>query len=542
MAYRINPTPSEGMGSTTTKKKKEPTSGYVTNTATPPPQLAPEVTNTTNTTPTAKSGFVEDVPKPLQPSAAQVSAAKQSIANQNTANQSTVNNNQNTTPSTNTAKTVSYDSTPIPQTQLKTTKPQVQANYMYTEPKTNTANQYTSPYNGYMGQNSTNNSGYLYMGQNSYSATPKPLQIKNDYVDIQKQNAVDEMWAKYGAQLMGKNEIVQPLKPTKTSDSRKQKKQTVKAGKSTINIRDDGSTIPYDSDTAIDLFDFLDFLSGRYGPNNEMAESVKIAKPTEPDLVAGAAQYPSVQGKPVMKYENMVNPPSAEYQKKAAELYEEASNNRDFYLKAKEVDVMNKTPEEYYLRLPKLWNIKNKAEDVKMKIYSYNENETDENNNNKQYVMNEANIDGTKPNAFQHMFWSAFLAEEIGTKNAYDITTAHEIYTEKQYLIGALYNQDDIGRVSWKENNYNIAYPLRKHHAAIDLHNNNNLGIIIEKETPVSIPEITSELVKMLGQGETISELKRYYPELTLRQILIMKKIISSIENGNAAIIWDKYY
>ena len=46
----------------------------------------------------------------------------------------------------------------------------------------------------------------------------------------------------------------------------------------------------------------------------------------------------------------------------------------------------------------------------------------------------------------------------------------------------------------------------------------------------------------MLGNGETISELKRYYPNLTLRQILIMKKIIKSIENGEAAIIWDKNY
>lgn len=49
------------------------------------------------------------------------------------------------------------------------------------------------------------------------------------------------------------------------SNSTQPKSQTVKAGKSTINIRDDGSTIHYESDTAIDLFDFLDFLSGGYG-------------------------------------------------------------------------------------------------------------------------------------------------------------------------------------------------------------------------------------------------------------------------------------
>ena len=88
---------------------------------------------------------------------------------------------------------------------------------------------------------------------------------------------------------------------------------------------------------------------------------------------------------------------------------------------------------------------------------------------------------------------------------------------------------------------YNKAYPTRQQHAAMDLHNN-NLGIIIEKETPVKRAEVEKELKKLLGEGESISELKRYYPDLTLRQILIMKKIIAAIENGKAAIIWDKYY
>jgi len=82
---------------------------------------------------------------------------------------------------------------------------------------------------------------------------------------------------------------------------------------------------------------------------------------------------------------------------------------------------------------------------------------------------------------------------------------------------------------------------LRVQHVAMDLHNN-NLGIIIEQETPVERTKIEKELKELLGEGESISELKRYYPDLTLRQILIMKKIIAAIENGEAAIIWDKYY
>jgi len=257
------------------------------------------------------------------------------------------------------------------------------------------------------------------------------------------------LWNRYYTEVAGTNGIKQPQKLTKNTEPKQQNTNTVKAGKSTINIRDDGSTIHYDSDTAIDLFDFLDFLNGRYGPNTEMSDSMKIAKPTEPDLVAGAAQYPSVQGKPVMKYENMVNPPSAEYQKKAAELYKEASFNRDFYLKAKEIDVMNDNPDKYYLRLDKLWNIKRIAEESKLKVYSYNENESDENNKQKLYGMVDANLDGSKPNSLQHMLWSALLSEELGPEEAYNITTAHETYTNEQYLNGALYNQDDIGRVSW---------------------------------------------------------------------------------------------
>lgn len=364
-------------------------------------------------------------------------------------------------------------------------------------------------------------------GQNSYSTQPKP-QVKNDYTGAKKPTVVDELWNRYYTEVAGTNGIKQPQKLTKTTEPKQQNTNTVKAGKSTINIRDDGSTIHYDSDTAIDLFDFLDFLSGRYGPSNEMAESVKISKPTEPDLVAGAAQYQSVQGKPVMKYENMVNPPSAEYQKKAAELYKEASKGINTpILKAKEIDVALDNFLYYLEKSAVLNNLRNDLGIVKNTIYSANYDE---------YGLN---IDGGKPNSFQHIYWVACLTDVLGEEEARNFSRAHETYTVSEYADGAMYSQDDIDTdMQYGKITYNKAYPTRQQHAAMDLQNN-EIGIQIALNTPTDPIEIEKELISMLGQGETLESLREQFPNHTDRQILFIKKAVQAIESGEAAIIWD---
>ena len=480
-------------------------------------------------------------------------------------------------------KTVTYDAVPTPKTQHGSVKPQQPKSYSYTEPKaktnqyvsnsvntnntakmysynspkTYTYNQpktytYTSPktnigeyktLGGYTNKNPYVTKDRVGNGQNSYSVQPKQ-QEKKEYTGVKIQTAADELWNRYYTELAGQKGIQQPQKPTKTTEPKQQNTNTVKAGKSTINIRDDGSTIHYDSDTAIDLFDFLDFLSGRYGPNNEMAESVKIAKPTEPDLVASAAPYPSVQGKPVMKYENMVNPPSAEYQKKAAELYKEASNDKFIKnmlyiagIKTKELDTFMNNVEGY---LPNILDVAAtkyswvpsdeilvSAGDTKMMVYGSGYDE---------YGLN---IDGGKPNSFQHIYWVACLTDVLGEEEARNFSRAHETYTVSEYADGAMYSQDDIDTdMQYGKITYNKAYPTRQQHAAMDLQNN-EIGIQIALNTPTDPIEIEKELISMLGQGETLESLREQFPNHTDRQILFIKKAIQAVENGEAAIIWD---
>ena len=319
----------------------------------------------------------------------------------------------------------------------------------------------------------------------------------------------------------------------------------MKTGKSTINIRDDGSTIHYDSDTAIDLFDFLDFLSGRYGPSNEMTESVKISKTTEPDLVAGAAQYPSVQGKLVMKYENMVNPPSAEYQKKAAELYKEAANNNllkskigaVFGVKNKEIDVAFNNLPAYvpnvidifatkYSNIP-FSDIKISAGDTKNIVYG------------SKYDEYGLNIDGGKPNAFQHIYWVACLTDVLGEEEARNFSRAHETYTVSEYADGAMYSQDDIDTdMQYGKITYNKAYPTRQQHAAMDLQNN-EIGIQIALEVHgYTDEEIKDIFIEVYGE-EKYQKMQEQFPNHTVKQIYFIKRAEETIENGEAAIIWD---
>jgi len=543
------------------KKKKQTNSTYVTNTVTPPPQPAPEVPQA----PSAVSNYTQPVPKP--DTSPQTNGYLSGAAAYNPLRLKQNNTTQKSTMDTIYNKTVTYDAVPTPKKQHGSVKPQQPKSHSYTEPKPKT-NQYVSnsvntnstakmySYNsskdytytqpkiytyttpktdigeyktlgGYTNQNPYVTKDRVGNGQNSYSAQPKS-QVKNDYTGVKKPTVVDELWNRYYTELAGKKETRQPQKLTKTTEPKQQNTNTVKAGKSTINIRDDGSTIHYDSDTAIDLFDFLDFLSGRYGPSNEMAESVKIAKPTAPDLVSGAAQYSSVQGKPVMKYENMVNPPSAEYQKKAAELYKEASKGINTpILKAKEMDALLDDLGLYLSNVSQLNKLRIDPGMIKAQIYGANYDE---------YGLN---IDGGKPNSFQHIYWVACLTDVLGEEEARNFSRAHETYTVSEYADGAMYSQDDIDTdVQYGKITYNKAYPTRQQHAAMDLQNN-EIGIQIALNTPTDPIEIEKELISMLGQGETLESLREQFPNHTDRQILFIKKAVQEIESGEAAIIWD---
>ena len=72
----------------------------------------------------------------------------------------------------------------------------------------------------------------------------------------------------------------------------------------------------------------------------------------------------------------------------------------------------------------------------------------------------------------------------------------------------------------------------------MDLHNN-DIGIQISLSTPHNQKDIEKELSKLLDKGETIGYLRHAYPHLNDRQILLMKKALKAIRDGDAAIIWD---
>ena len=439
--------------------------------------------------------------------------------------------------------------------------------YTYTPPKTNIGEYKTL--GGYTNTNPYVTKDMVGNGQNSYSAQPKS-QVKNDYTGVKNQNAVDELWNRYYTELAGKKETQQPQKLTKTTEPKQQNTNTVKAGKSTINIRDDGSTIHYDSDTAIDLFDFLDFLSGRYGPNNEMAESVKIAKEISeiPDLIAKAQPKNNLEN-PVLQYEDMIRKPDALYGINADEWIANAPENwEDTYkdkllykmfgewgynniiatyidgLKTAEKEILLENPVKsayLFLNRDNLKGAKDMATALRDKVYVYNENELDA---VKPYTVEEANIDGSIPNALLHTTWSAFLTYDFGEDFAREITTAHEMLDKEQYADDKIYSQPEI--YADKANGvYSAekAYPTLQQHMEMDLHNN-ALGISIAKEIKqMTDDEVREELEYYYYQsGDDEEYFDKMYPELKDdRKRLMFIVCLKAVQYGYAAIIWDKY-
>ena len=525
MAIRPMPTPSAEPYATYSteknKKKKQTNSTYVTNTVTQPPQPAPvvpsalPVTNNTQTLP--KQNTASQTKSNLSNTA---SYNPLSLKQNSTGSQSAMDTIYN--------KTVTYDAVPTPQIQHGSYKSPVQKSYSYTETKP-TANTGTAvkanitadktAYNPYVTKDRVEN------GQNGYSVLPK-LQENSNYTDIQRKKAIDELWAKYGARLMGKDDKEQMQKPAEITEPQSPKVQTVKAGKSTINIRDDGSTIHYESDTAIDLFDFLDFLSGRYGPNNEMAGSVNRKSP--------------VYKQPVLDYEDFISVPDTEYIKDEDYWENRASDlvfldiilNKWKKIKAAEAEESLTNLPLYKKSYSKMVEAKESATETRNMLFG-----------KKGYGYSEygLNLDGGKPNAFLHIYLAANMTDILGENEAREFLTAHETYTRPQYYNNILYSQPDI-----PENEYdtNKKYPTVLHHTAMDLHNN-DLGIYIAKNTPTDDEGIIKELISILGQGETLESLREQFPNHTDRQILFIKKAQKMVEYDlnneiEAAIIWDE--
>ena len=90
---------------------------------------------------------------------------------------------------------------------------------------------------------------------------------------------------------MGASDVPRPPQVKNTIKPESENIRTVQVGQSTIYIRDDGSTIHYESDLPINMFDFMDFLNDNYGPNREMGETVMIGnkdKQSKVDFIATA--------------------------------------------------------------------------------------------------------------------------------------------------------------------------------------------------------------------------------------------------------------
>lgn len=330
-----------------------------------------------------------------------------------------------------------------------------------------------------------------------------------------------------------------------------------------------GETRQLTDGNPISLFDFLDKLSG-IGPNNEMAGEItqfNNAKAKVPDLVAKAQPKNNIEN-PVLNYDDMVRKPDAvyginadEWIANAPENWENTYKDKWFYevdngrfynkiivpnidgLKTAEKEILLEKPIKsilLYANSDKLSNSKNLATTLRDKLYIHNENEPDV---IKPYTSEEANLDGSKPNAFLHTMWSAFLAYDFGEEFAKEITTAHEMLDEEQYADGRMYSQPEInGDKTNGVYSTDKAYPTLQQHMEMDLHNN-ALGIDIAKEIKqMTDAEVQEELEYYYQSGDDAEYFDKMYPEIKdNRKRLMFIVCLNAVQHGDAAIIWDKY-
>ncbi|MBE6895018.1 MAG: hypothetical protein E7483_05410 [Ruminococcaceae bacterium] len=349
---------------------------------------------------------------------------------------------------------------------------------------------------------------------------------------------MNTLLTKYGHQLMGESRLQKSVGANaqagqKTLKPKKEKSSIEKIENQSINYAQRGRS----------LFEWMDDFSQNKGPNNETAKVFNLKK-EKSDLTAGA-QAKSHFRNPILGYEEMINPPDDNYRHNDTYWNEKASNDNIVKktlniwpgLKAAEIDKIVQKPVEYVPYIAEFADVKfsdKSAANTRNKVFTEYVGGYDE------YGLN---MDGGIPNAFMHIYLAAKMTDFLGEENTREFLTAHETFTDKQYEKGFLYQQDDIGFDTdvfpqYQKYDKNKEYPLVKHHAEMDLHNN-DIGIKIALTTPTDAAEIEQQLEMYLGENETLDDLRIMFDGYSDREILFMKKAINAVYSGVAAVIWD---
>ena len=361
----------------------------------------------------------------------------------------------------------------------------------------------------------------------------------------QYDNDLNALWNKYGAQLTGSD-----TKPKATGPNGEMAKAAVTAKKETPFLEKvENQSVNY-AKGGWKLFDWMDDFGNNKGPNSEVANTT-VGKKEQADLTAGT-QGKSPFKNPILDYDDMINPPDEKYQYDE-NFWREISYNgygkQNEYINSlieehtpfnrAEIRTIIENPLPYVSNIPELIKAKSTVIPIKNDIFYYNENEIGEMNNNKKYSKYAAGLDGGLPNAFQYMFLAALITDAVGESEARKFLTAHETFSDLEYDNNILAIQQEVPiEIDTEYYNKEKLYPTKKHHAEMDLQNN-DIGIQIALTTPYSQTEIEDELSEYLDKGETIGYLRHAYPNLTDRQILMMKKALKAIDDNQVSVIWD---
>lgn len=241
----------------------------------------------------------------------------------------------------------------------------------------------------------------------------------------------------------------------------------------------------------------------------------------------------------------MINPPDNTYRHNDVYWKDKEANDNlvkialNYFpgIKPAETEIIMHNPFQYIPHASNIYKLKNSntsAANTHNKVFTEYVGGYDE------YGLN---MDGGVLNAFMHIYLAAKMTDLLGEENTREFLTAHETFTDKQYEKGFLYKQDDIGFDTdvfpqYQKYDNNKEYPLVKHHAEMDLHNN-DIGIQIALTTPTDAAEIQQQLEMYLGENETLDDLRIMFDGYSDREILFMKKAVNAVYSGEVAVIWD---
>jgi len=305
-----------------------------------------------------------------------------------------------------------------------------------------------------------------------------------------------------------------------------------------------------------DQYEFdLDMMWARYGkrlmglddkPAQQTAKSKTVSKGSNREMGEVFTYKSPVPKNPVIQYTDMINPPSNKYRKND-EFWRENESvqslskmliNNISGIKSAEIDRIVDNPIDYIPHAKEMMEIRKSeksAANTRNKVFT-------------EYIGGYdgygLNIDGGRPNAFLHIYTAAKSTDVLGERAAREFLTAHETFTDIEYLKGILYKQDDISfdtegaYQQYQKYSSDKKYPWVKHHVEMDLHNN-DIGIQIALSTPDNPEEIVKQLEIYLWEGETVDGLRTIFKGYSDREILFIKKAICAIYGGEASVIWD---